>query len=114
MKQRRKDEVEGQQAQKEEAMQSLQARHQEEIADMKGKYDELVSSTGKEKDGEVVALRKQLDDLQASFEATQASQTEATAELVQVKGALLETTALLEQSKDKEEATAAELEGIRA
>ena len=68
LKQRLKDEVEGQQAQHEEAMQSLQARHQEEIADMKGKYDELVSSTGKEKDGEVVALRKQLDDLQASFE----------------------------------------------
>ena len=67
---------------------------------MRGKYDELVSSMGKEKDGEVVALRKQLDDLQASFEATQASQTEATAELVQVKGALSETTALLEQSKD--------------
>jgi len=114
LEQRLKDELEAQRAAHDAAIQSVQAQHQDETTRMQSKYDELATSVGKEKDDEVMALRGQLEELQASLQATQESQGDAASQLEQAKEALSDTSALLEQSKQKEEATAAELEHIRA
>ena len=56
--QRLKDELEGQRAAHDASIQSLQAQHQDETTRLQSMYDELSSSVGKEKDDEVMVLRR--------------------------------------------------------